>query len=226
MKKLYFFLICSLFLVSGLYAGETDYTKGLSIWFDTPNTLQGYAVWYGGRPDLWKGGDKPETAGNAGHNPDPAWESQSLPIGNGSLGANIMGSVEAERITFNEKTLWRGGPNTAKGADYYWNVNKQSAHLLDEIRKAFTEGNQEKAEMLTRQNFNSEVSYDADGETPFRFGSFTTMGEFYVETGLNIIGMSDYSSDEAKEIARLKRELRDAQDALEVLKKAINILGK
>ena len=41
MKKLYFFLICSLFLVSGLYAGETDYTKGLSIWFDTPNTLQG-----------------------------------------------------------------------------------------------------------------------------------------------------------------------------------------
>lgn len=57
MKKLYFFLICSLFLVSGLYAGETDYTQGLSIWFDTPNTLQGYAVWYGGRPDLWKGGD-------------------------------------------------------------------------------------------------------------------------------------------------------------------------
>ena len=34
------------------------------------------------------------------------------------------------------------------------------------------------------------------------------------------------ASDEAKEIARLKRELRDAQDALEVLKKAINILGK
>lgn len=29
-------------------------------------------------------------------------------------------------------------------------------------------------------------------------------------------GSSSYSSDEAKEIARLKRELRDAQDALEV----------
>jgi len=45
--------------------------------------------------------------------------------------------------------------------------------------------------MLTRQNFNSEVSYEADGENPFRFGSFTTMGEFYVETGLNMTGMSD-----------------------------------
>lgn len=39
-------------------------------------------------------------------------------------------------------------------------------------------------------------------------------------------GSGNYVSDEAKEIARLKRELRDAQDALDVLKKAINILEK
>ncbi len=39
-------------------------------------------------------------------------------------------------------------------------------------------------------------------------------------------GSGNYSSDEAKEIARLKRELRNTQDALEVLKKAIGILGK
>lgn len=32
-------------------------------------------------------------------------------------------------------------------------------------------------------------------------------------------GSGNYSSDEAKEIARLKRELRDTQDALEILKK-------
>jgi transposase len=39
-------------------------------------------------------------------------------------------------------------------------------------------------------------------------------------------GSGNYESDEAKEIARLKRELRDTQDALDVLKKAISILGK
>lgn len=39
-------------------------------------------------------------------------------------------------------------------------------------------------------------------------------------------GSGNYESDEQKEIARLKRELRDAQDALDVLKKAIGILGK
>lgn len=38
-------------------------------------------------------------------------------------------------------------------------------------------------------------------------------------------GSGNYASDEQKEIARLKRELRDTQDALEVLKKAISILG-
>ena len=125
-------------------------------------------------------------------NPDAGWESQSLPIGNGSLGANIMGSVEAERITFNEKTLWRGGPNTSAGAAAYWNVNKPSAHILDEIRQAFIDGDEKRATLLTQKNFNSEVPYESWKEKPFRFGNFTTMGEFYIETGLSTIGMSDY----------------------------------
>lgn len=38
-------------------------------------------------------------------------------------------------------------------------------------------------------------------------------------------GRGNYESDEAKENARLRKELRDAQDALEILKKAIGILG-
>ena len=181
MKKFCFLFINSLFLVSGIFAGETEYTKGLSIWFDTPNVVEEHT----------------------------AWESQSLPIGNGSLGANIIGSVDTERITFNEKTLWRGGPNTAKGAEYYWNVNKHSAHVLDEIRKAFTEGDQQKAEMLTRQNFNSEVPYEANREKPFRFGNFTIMGEFYVETGLDTLGISDYkrilSLDSALAVVQFKK---------------------
>jgi len=39
-------------------------------------------------------------------------------------------------------------------------------------------------------------------------------------------GSGNRSSEEAKEIARLKKELRDTQDALEVLKKAIGIVGR
>lgn len=39
-------------------------------------------------------------------------------------------------------------------------------------------------------------------------------------------GSGNYSSDAEKEIARLKKELRDSQDALEILKKAMGILSK
>lgn len=178
MRKLYSLVVGTLLVLPTLQAGNTDYTRGLSIWFDKPNTLDGQAIW------LRQSGQ--------GQNPDKAWETSSLPLGNGSLGANILGSVAAERITLNEKTLWKGGPNTAGGADYYWNVNKQSAHLLKDIRQAFVDGDQNRAAKLTSDNFNGLAAYEESDETPFRFGSFSTMGELYVETGLSELQMTNY----------------------------------
>ena len=52
------------------------------------------------------------------------------------------------------------------------------------------------------------------------------MKEFRESGDIYVRGSGNYASDEQKEIAKLKRELRDAKDALDVLKKAINILGK
>lgn len=196
MRKLYLCFVSVFLSFSALWAEGTDYTRGLSIWFDTPNSLDGRAIWL--------------RADGSGMNPDREWENASLPIGNGSLGANILGSVAAERITLNEKTLWKGGPNTAGGADYYWKVNKQSASVMEEIRQAFTDGDYEKVELLTRKNFNGLAHYEEGDETPFRFGSFTTMGEIYVETGLSEIGMSDYyralSLDSAMAVVSFKKD--------------------
>ena len=196
MRKLYLCFVSVFLSFSALWAEGTDYTRGLSIWFDTPNSLDGRAIWL--------------RADGSGMNPDREWENASLPIGHGSLGANILGSVAAERITLNEKTLWKGGPNTAGGADYYWKVNKQSASVMEEIRQAFTDGDYEKAELLTRKNFNGLAHYEEGDETPFRFGSFTTMGEIYVETGLSEIGMSDYyralSLDSAMAVVSFKKD--------------------
>ena len=103
--------IFTLAMLGALQASAQQKTS-LSYWFDTPVTLKGQQIWYGGHPEKWTH-KKPISAGDTARNPDPDWESKSLPIGNGSIGANIMGSVEAERITLNEKTLWRGGPNTS-----------------------------------------------------------------------------------------------------------------
>lgn len=186
------FVFLFLFALSA-YAQSNIGKSEMTIWFDKPTSLDGKSVWYKGRTKEWIAKNKPVSAGDRARNDDQEWESKSLPIGNGSIGANIMGSVFEERITFNEKTLWRGGPNTSKGADYYWNVNKNSAHLLKDIRKAFEEGDNEKAARLTRDNFNSVVPYESTRETPFRFGSFTTMGELLIETSHNEKKITDYS---------------------------------
>ena len=199
-------------------------SRPLRIWFDSPCSLKGKAVWYGGNPMAWKDGKKPEMAGNSSKNADQEWESASLPIGNGSVGANIFGSISAERITLNEKSLWRGGPGVSHDASYYWNVNdnnvfpinidddhyasyywnvnKHSVSVLKDIRAAFLAGDKAKADSLTRKNFNGWASYEQRDEKPFRFGNFTTMGELFIETGLTEEGISHYRRELSLDSAR------------------------
>lgn len=108
------------------------------------------------------------------------WERRSLPIGNGSIGASIHGSVATERIHLNEKTLWMGGP--AAVADHvkdYWDVNRPGAQALPAIRKAFTQQRYDEAARLTRENFTSPVPYTVEPE--FRFGCFTTLGQLLID---------------------------------------------
>ena len=105
-------------------------------------------------------------------------------------GVGCGGTHNAQR-----EDAWRGGPNAgkdSKSARRYWDVNKQSAAVMNDIRRAFEENNWEKAAQLTSKHFNSNVPYEAKAEEPFRFGSFTTAGELYVETGLSEVGMTGY----------------------------------
>lgn len=64
-------------------ARERQERHRYEIRFDTPASLRQQPTWCGGE--------------------DPEWESRSLPLGNGSIGANVLGSIQAERITLNEK---------------------------------------------------------------------------------------------------------------------------
>ncbi len=148
--------------------GEHPY----EIRFDTPLALRMTPSWSGGE--------------------DPEWESQTLPIGNGSIGANIFGSIQAERISLNEKSLWLGGPGTGGGPQHYWDANKSSAPVLKEIRRAFSEGDTQRAGQLTRENFNGLVSYESSEDEAFRFGCYTTAGELKIWTGADSASVSDY----------------------------------
>ncbi len=65
--------------------------------------------------------------------PAADWEREGLPIGNGAMGAVATGEVHQERLQFNEKTLWTGGPG-APGYDFGW-PEKSSVGALAQVRK-------------------------------------------------------------------------------------------
>ncbi|MDE7142765.1 MAG: glycoside hydrolase family 95 protein, partial [Muribaculaceae bacterium] len=118
-------------------------------------------------------------------NSDPEWENGSLPIGNGSFGGNVFGSVGRERVTLNEKSLWMGGP----AADtLYWSMNKRVPEdAIPMAREALLRGNNHIADSIVRENFNGTIPYTRDS-----FGCFTTFGEATVETGIDENKISGY----------------------------------
>ncbi len=170
------------------------------VWFDKPTSLKGAKVWFGGHPEKFPDGKLPLLYSGPAENYDKEWEYKSMPVGNGNIGANVLGSVSVERLTLNEKSLWQGGPGTgvaghkgtAEGAAHYWNANRPVAQYLPEIRQAFADGDWQKAARLTQQHFVGNVSYERGSEEEFRFGCFTTLGELCVETGIDEDAVSGY----------------------------------
>ncbi|MBR5577808.1 MAG: glycoside hydrolase N-terminal domain-containing protein [Lachnospiraceae bacterium] len=59
------------------------------------------------------------------------WMQESLPLGNGDLGNLIFGGIEKERIHFNEKSLWTGGPSSSRPNYQFGNTG--TAYTAEEI---------------------------------------------------------------------------------------------
>lgn len=152
-----------------------DYTLGNALWFDTPTSSTANLA-------IWRTND----FSTASSNPDQIWERKSFPIGNGSFGGNILGSVNRERVVLNEKTLWRGGPAT--GATAYWNMNKTvDASTLSTIRNYLAAGNNTSAHSMVSSAFRGNIDY-----TYSRFGNYTMMGEAYITTGIDENAITNY----------------------------------
>ncbi|MDU4515183.1 SIALI-17 repeat-containing surface protein [Streptococcus mitis] len=79
------------------------------------------------------------------------WEKQALPVGNGEMGTKVFGLIGEERIQYNEKTLWSGGPQP-DSQDYNGGNYKDRYKVLAEIRKALEDGDRQKAKQLAERN--------------------------------------------------------------------------
>lgn len=70
--------------------------------------------------------------------PATNWVREALPIGNGDMGAMILGGVAQDRIQFNHKTLWKGtskptdlGSYLPFGDIYITNLNAKTPRATD-----------------------------------------------------------------------------------------------
>ena len=114
------------------------------------------------------------------------WEEESLPIGNGSLGAKVFGLVGAERIQFNEKSLWSGGP--LPDSSDYQGGNLQDQHsFLAEIRQALEKRDYNIAKELAEQHL--------IGPKTSQYGTYLSFGDIHIEfsqQGRTLSQVTDY----------------------------------
>ena len=123
---------------------------------------------------------KPASKGAENLTEDNIWQEYTLPIGNGDIGGNVYGEIINERITFNEKTLWTGGPSESRPNYNGGNVEVASDgramyEVLQEIRELFslhTEEGDTKASALCNEligTSNGYGAYQAWGEINLNF---------------------------------------------------------
>ncbi|HII4395807.1 TPA: glycosyl hydrolase family 95 catalytic domain-containing protein [Clostridium perfringens] len=169
-------------IVSLMVVGQSVYTFAKSSRFNeveksTLNEnidLDKLALWY----------DEPATN----------WENEALPIGNGYMGGMVFGSVASERIQYNEKTLWSGGPGAWEG---YNGGNKEGAwEAVQEIRKILADGGTPSNDLYQR------VCGDQRA-----YGAYQNFGDIFL----------DFKSHEESKVTNYRREL-NIEESLSTVK--------
>ena len=114
------------------------------------------------------------------------WEEEALPIGNGSLGAKVFGLIGAERIQFNEKSLWSGGP-LPDSSDYQGGNLQDQHNFLAEIRQALEKRDYNRAKELAEQYL--------VGPKTSQYGTYLSFGDLLIEfsqQGKTLSQVTDY----------------------------------
>jgi alpha-L-fucosidase 2 len=93
---------------------------------------------------------------------------ESLPLGNGRLGAMMFGGVKEERVVLNESSVWSGSVQNADRPDAY--------KALPEIQKLLLEGKNDEAENLVNANFTCQ----GPGSGGAQYGCYQVLGNLHL----------------------------------------------
>ncbi len=113
---------------------------------------------------------------------------QSLPLGNGRIGAMVFGGVDEERIVLNESSVWSGSRQDADRPD---------AHkALPEIRRLLLEGKNVEAEGLVNANFTCQGQGSGHGKgASVPFGCYQTLGNLRLQFSGAGFPVEEYSRE-------------------------------
>jgi len=112
--------------------------------------------------------------------PAEKW-TEALPIGNGRLGAMVFGTVQTERVQFNDDTLWTGGPHEYQ--------HEGAAEHLATVRKLLFEGKQRDAERLAGEKMMSvplrQEQYQPFGDLRLTFPGHEKISDYRRELDID-----------------------------------------
>ena len=98
---------------------------------------------------------------------------QSLPLGNGRLGAMVFGNYNQDRIVLNEISMWSGGVEDPNRKDAY--------QSLPAIQKLLQEEKNKEAQELLQQKFTAAGKGSGHGNgANVKFGSYQTLGDLLI----------------------------------------------
>ena len=106
--------------------------------------------------------------------PAADWETEGLPVGNGAMGAMVTGGVAEERLQFNEKTLWTGGPGSTTeggaGPDNPYTYGRPAGSLAAELAAV-------QAELARQGSMTPEEVAGRLGIDPVGYGHYQSFGD-------------------------------------------------
>lgn len=108
---------------------------------------------------------------------DNRWQQLSLPIGNSMMGANVYGEISKEHLTFNQKTVWNGGPSESRPDYDGGNVdtvgNMSMADYVKSVQDKFLNG--EDASSMCNSIVGEHSGY----------GAYQSFGDIYLDFNLS-----------------------------------------
>lgn len=111
---------------------------------------------------------------------------ESLPLGNGRLGALVYGGTSKSRIALNEISLWSGGPQDADKEDAW--------QYLKPIQDLLLQGKNKEAQELLEKNFVAKGRGSGYGSgANDKYGCYQTMGDLFISWKDSNSAVSDYS---------------------------------